>query len=310
MGGLLHTLVALAWSVNLPPGSAVSLHSRPTARDCGRASAARSDGGETLSPSGTLFRELQQSSIQHPSALSGGAGEVVAAFDLPAPPDALVELVRRLRGGGIPFAASVTGIMTHLTLGSKIMGGMLQGWLRDEARDPVLYFLLIALWKDLRQDLRNPARKLDALIKEKDQRGLAASKALLLPDQGQGRTNCFFIEVSMPEGLPDLESKRFHLDVLAGSTADPDGQKLQLMYSNGPLRQVWSLDVPDGMVVDAAELAAWRWSFEVEESDVFFPIVRLALPGWLSAQFHRPPPARTLPPPAQVPSSDGAPSYQ
>ena len=276
MGGLLHTLVALAWSVDLPPGSAVSLHSRPTARDCGRASAARSDGGETLSPSGTLFRELKQSSIQHPSALGGGAGEVVAAFDLPAPPpDALVELVRRLRGGGIPFAASVTGIMTHLTLGSKIMGGMLKGWLWNEARDPVLYFLLIALWKDLRHF--RPARKLDALIKEKDQRGLAASKALLLPDQGQGRTNCFFIEVSMPEGLPDLESKRFHLDVLAGSTADPDGQKLQLMYSNGPLRQVWSLDVPDGMVVDAAELAAWRWSFEVDESDFPNAIVRLAL---------------------------------
>ena len=276
MGGLLHTLVALAWSVNLPPGSAVSLHPRPALRDFGRASAARSDGGETLSLSGTLC-ELQQSSSTRP-ALGGGAGEVVAAFDLPAPPpDALVELVRRLRGGGIPFAASVTGIMTHLTLGSKIMGGMLKGWLWNEARDPVLYFLLIALWKDLRQDLRNPARKLDALIKEKDQRGLAASKALLLPDQGQGRKNCFTIQVSMPEGLPDLESKRFHLDVLAGSTADPDGQKLQLMYSNGPLRQVWSLDVPDGMVVDAAELAAWRWSFEVEESDFPNAIVRLAL---------------------------------
>ena len=220
MGGLLHILVAVAWSVNLPPGSAVSLHSRPTARDCGRASAARSDGGETLSPSGTIA--------------------------------------------------------------AKIMGGMLKGWLRNVARDPVLYFLVLALWRDARRfqnqtrlELRKVNEKLDPLVKEKDQRGLAASMAFLLPDQGRLCPNCFFIQVFMPEGLPDLESKRFHLDVLAGSTADPDGQKLQLMYSNGPLRQVWSLDVPDGMVVDAAELAAWRWSFEVEES--YFFIVRLAL---------------------------------
>ena len=227
----MHTLVAVAWSVNLPPGSAVSLHSRPTARDCGRASAARSDGGETLSPSGTIA--------------------------------------------------------------AKIMGGMLKGWLRNVARDPVLYFLVLALWRDARRfqnqtrlELRKVNEKLDPLVKEKDQRikekdqrikekDLAASMAFLLPDQGQGRTNWFSIQVFMPEGLPDLESKRFHLDVLAGSRADPDGQKLQLTYSNGPLRQVWRLDVPDGMVVDAAELASCRWSFEVEESD--FPIVRLAL---------------------------------
>ena len=293
MGGGL--LVALAWSVNLPPGSAVSLHPRPALRDFGRASAARSDGGETLSLSGTLC-ELQQSSSTRP-ALGGGAGEVVAAFDLPAPPpDALVELVRRLRGGGIPFVASVTGSL--LGLPAKIMGGMVQGWLRKT--DPVLYFLLIAVWKDLRQI----DRKLDPLIKEKNQRGLVASKALLLPDQGQGRKNCFTIQVSMPEGLPDLESKRFHLDVLAGSTADPDGQKLQLMYSNGPLRQVWSLDVPDGMVVDAAELAAWRWSFEVEESDVFFPIVRLALaPGGSLPSFTGPRPPEPSPPPPKSPAA-------
>ena len=175
------------------------------------------------------------------------------------------------------------------------------------------------MWKDLRHfrnetrlELRKVNRKLDPLIKEKDQRGLVASKALLLPDQGQGRKNCFTIQVSMPEGLPDLESKRFHLDVLAGSTADPvDGQKLQLMYSNGPLRQVWSLDVPDGMVVDAAELAAWRWSFEVEESDLFFPIVRLALRRPFATRDGAPggsPPSFTAPPnpPPAPPKSPAA----
>ena len=269
---LLQTVVALAWSVNLPPGSAVSVHPRPALRDFGRASAARPDGGETLSLSGTLC-ELQHCSTR--PALGGGAGEVVEAFDLPAPPpDALVDIVRRLRGGGIPFAADITGSL--LGLPAKIMRRLVTGWLRNQARDPVLYILMIAVWKDLRHFRNETLRKLDPLVKEKDQRGLAASKALLLPDRGQGRTNCFSVHVSMPEGLPDLEEKRFHLDVLAGSTADPDGQTLQLMYSNGPLRQVWSLDVPDGMVVDAAELASCRWSFEVEDGD--FPVVvRLTL---------------------------------
>ena len=169
-GGLLHTVVALAWSVNLPPGSAVSLHPRPALRDFGRASAARPDGGETLSLSGTLC-ELQHCSTR--PALGGGAGEVVAAFDLPAPPpDALVELVRRLRGGGIPFAASITGSL--LGLPAKIMGRLVKGWLRNQARDPVLYILIIAVWKDLRHfrnETRLELRKLDPLITEKDQRG-------------------------------------------------------------------------------------------------------------------------------------------
>ena len=127
-GGLLHTVVALAWSVNLPPGSAVSLHPRPALRDFGRAS----------------------------------------AFDLPAPPpDALVELVRRLRGGGIPFAASITGSL--LGLPAKIMGRLVKGWLRNQARDPVLYILIIAVWKDLRHfrnETRLELRKLDPLITE------------------------------------------------------------------------------------------------------------------------------------------------
>ena len=86
-------------------------------------------------------------------------------------------------------------------------------------------------------------KTLDRLVNDMDQRGLAASKAFLLPDQDQGRTNCFCIHVFMPEGLPDLESERFHLDVLAGSRADfedPDRQMLQLTYSNGLLLKTWT----------------------------------------------------------------------
>ena len=214
MGALLHTLVAVAWSVSLPPGSAVSLHSRPTAPDCGRAS------DQTASNFEKVFKTL------------------------------------------------------------------------------------------------------DLLVNEKDQRGLAAATALLLPDQDQGRTNCFCIHVFMPEGLPDLESERFHLDVFdvfGGSRADfedPDGQMLQLTYSNGLLLKTWTLDVPDGMAVDAAELASCRWSFEVEDSD--FPVVRLSLrpqfatrdgaPGVSPPSFTGPrPPETSVPPPAQALSSDGAP---
>lgn len=194
---------------------------------------------------------------------------------------------------------------------------MWRGWLRNGARDPIVYFLGLALWRDVRllsnqtaSNFEKVFKKLDPLVDEKDQRGLAASKALLLPDQDQGRTNCFFIRVFLPRGLPDLESRRFHLDVIAGPKADPAWQQLQLTYTNGPLRQTWCLEVPNGMVVDDAELASFRWSFEVEESDPS-PIVRLALRRPLANRDGAPggsPPSSTGPRPPE-PSAPSPPKF-
>ena len=92
-------------SVSLPPGSAVSLHSCPTARDCGRAS------GQRLRPRGPF----------------------------PAPPDAFGAAVRRLKGGFVDVA-SVSGIA------GQSLRGFFKGWLRNEARDPVLLILVLAPW--------------------------------------------------------------------------------------------------------------------------------------------------------------------
>ena len=315
---VLVSLVALAWSANLPPGSAVSLHSRLAGVDSRRASAARSDGGQTLSLSATLGKPQHSSSTS--LALAVG-GEGVAAFErVPAPPmRSRPSEWQRLRGGGFLDKAKER-------VSSGIVN-MWRGWLRNGARDPIVYFLGLALWRDLRLLSNQTAscfdqtascfekvfKKLDPLVDEKDQRGLAASKALLLPDQDQGRTNCFFIRVFLPRGLPDLESRRFHLDVIAGPKADPAWQQLQLTYTNGPLRQTWCLEVPNGMVVDAAELASFRWSFEVEESDPS-PIVRLALrrplanrdgaPGGSPPSSTGPrPPEPSAPPPPKFPAA-------
>ena len=141
MGALSHTLVAVALSVSLPPGSAVSLHSCPTARDCGRAS------GQRLRPRGPF----------------------------PAPPDAFGAAVRRLKGGFVDVA-SVSGIA------GQILRGFFKGWLRNEARDPVLLILVLAPWWDFRQKLESfqnqtastfekVFQKLDSLGEELDQRG-------------------------------------------------------------------------------------------------------------------------------------------
>ena len=106
MGALSHTLVAVALSVSLPPGSAVSLHSCPTARDCGRAS------GQRLRPRGPF----------------------------PAPPDAFGAAVRRLKGGFVDVA-SVSGIAGQSLRGfSK---GWLRNEARDPVQ---LILVLASWW--------------------------------------------------------------------------------------------------------------------------------------------------------------------
>ena len=87
------------------------------------------------------------------------------------------------------------GIAAKMKRGAAKIG---RGWLRNEARDPAVIFLGLALWWDLRRDLRlfrkhtasnfekvfetnfeKVFKTLDPLVNEtKDQRGLAASTAL------------------------------------------------------------------------------------------------------------------------------------
>ena len=106
MGALSHTLVAVALSVSLPPGSAVSLHSCPTARDCGRAS------GQRLRPRGPF----------------------------PAPPDAFGAAVRRLKGGFVDVA-SVSGIAGQILRG--FFKGWLRNEARDPVQ---LILVLASWW--------------------------------------------------------------------------------------------------------------------------------------------------------------------
>ena len=167
MRALFHTLVAVAWSLSLPPGSAVSLHSRPTA-------------GKPL-PLGAVHR------------LKGGSspalGSAVSLHSRPTAGEPLPLVLGhelRLKGGSSPFGIAV-----------KIMRMFFDGWMQKQAPlNPIMVFLAFGSWWDLKQDLRrfqNETRaefkqtraefkqtrayfdsRLDPLVTEKDMRLLIA----------------------------------------------------------------------------------------------------------------------------------------
>ena len=61
--------------------------------------------------------------------------------------------------------ASVSGIA------GQILRGFFNGWLRNEARDPVLLVLFLASWWNSQQNFEKVFQKLDSLVEGLDQRG-------------------------------------------------------------------------------------------------------------------------------------------
>ena len=261
MGPLMATLMTLAWSVhNSPPGGAVSLHSLAAGRARPPTGPFRSSGG------GQMF----------PSSMEARGNSRGARYPMPSKP------WERLRGGGFVNKEEVRENVVATSLLQKLKGAF-KGWLRNEARDPlaILVSILVNIApvfcarvilqevKNVSQGVDTLANGVDTLANQMHQRGLDLAEVLFLPDPD--RTDYFFVQVVMGKacGLPPLLPEHFYLKVLVDQA-----HKLALVYANGALKTLWTLDIPAGIIVDASVLAR-RWSFTVEESDTS-PVVRLA----------------------------------
>lgn len=321
--------------------SAASLHSRQTA---GKPLLGAVHGLKRgSSPEGVLRSAVLPHSC--PNCGRASAEGRVQPSPLKRGADSLTPDCGRASAARLRHVLRLTGGSSPLGIGLKIMRLFFDGWTQDKAPlNPIMVFLAFGSWWDSRR-FQNETRaefkkisaefkktrkyidtKIDPLVKEKNTRLLSGATAYLKPDRDPARINCFCIHVVMPEGLPLLKSSQFVVNV-DFSHLNPTGpQTLRLMYSNDLVGQKsWGLDIPEGLAVDLVEFGNAGWAFEVDDGRI--ALLTLRWPFITKGSGGNSPPSTTLhrgrgpvlggeppaapetsaPPPAQTPSSDGAP---